>query len=141
VLTLVDEKQPLMALAFIPSVGDQAREGMDAQVSPSSFPRQEFGFMKGKVVFASRVPVRTHMLYELTRNQALNEELMKGGAPFLIKVLLDPDPDSASGFKWSSSHGPSKRVRAGMVGEARVVVESQRPISMAVPALRSFLGL
>ncbi len=141
VLTIMDDDEPLMALAFIPNVGDQAKVGMDAQVSPASFPKQEYGFIKGKVAFGSELPVRANMLYELTRSQSLDDQLTKDGPPFLVKIALERDPNSPSGFKWSASEGPEIPVAAGMMGEARVIVDRRRPIELALPALKSYLGL
>jgi HlyD family secretion protein len=142
VMTVAEEKDDLTAIMFIPKVGDRAKVGMEAQISPAAFPKEEYGFLKGEITFVSMVPARTHMLYELTRNRILNEELSKGGAPFILRAKLIKDPKTPSGYAWSSSHGPKHRgINAGMIGEARVVVENRRPIAMAIPALKNLLGL
>jgi HlyD family secretion protein len=141
VLTLASVKDETMALIFIANHGDQAKPGMDAEISPLSFPKQEYGFLRGKVTYVSELPVRTHMLYELTRNQVLNDGLTKEGDPFFIQAALQKDPEAPSGYSWSSSRGPKEKVKAGMLGEARIVVERRRPITLAIPALQSMLGL
>lgn len=141
VLTLASATDETMALIFVANHGDRAKVGMDAEVSPISFPKQEYGFMKAKVVYVSDLPVRTHMLYELTRNHILNEGLTKDGDPFFIQARLEKDPSTTSGYAWSSSHGPNEAVKAGLLGDARIVVERRRPITLAIPALKSMLGL
>ncbi len=141
VLTLASASEETMALIFIVNHGDRAKPGMEAQVSPVSFPKEEFGYLKGKVVYVSNLPVRTHMLFELTRNHILNEGLTKEGDPFFIQASLQKDPSTPSGYAWSSSRGPDEPVKAGMLGEARIVVENRRPITLAIPALKSLLGL
>jgi HlyD family secretion protein len=141
VLTLSSEKEETMALIFIANHGDRAKPGMDAEISPVSFPKQEFGFLRAKVAYVSDLPVRTHMLFELTRNPILNEYLTKEGDPFFIQAALQKDPSTPSGYAWSSSRGPDEKVKAGMLGEARIVVERRRPITLAIPAMKSLLGL
>jgi HlyD family secretion protein len=141
ILTLTDEKQPIVANVFVPDVGNLAEPGMKAEVSPLIIKKEEFGYMLGKVTYASEYPVREKMVSDLVHNQSLSASLMRGGAPYLITVELAPDPATPSGFDWSSSKGPPEKIRAGMMCDVRIVVREQRPITMVIPALKSFLGL
>jgi HlyD family secretion protein len=141
VLTLSSDIEEIMALIFIPHNGDRAKPGMDAEVSPAGFPKQEYGYIRGKVVFVSAIPMRTNLLYELTRNQVLNDMLTREGDPFFIQASLEKDPSTPSGYRWSSSKGPNEKVKPGMICEARIVVEKRRPITLAIPAMRELLGL
>lgn len=140
-MTYVDDKEPLNALAFIPSVGNQAKPGMDGEISPRTVKKEEFGYLKGKVYFVSQFPVRQSMLYDLTHNTALDTELSANGAPYLLRLTLEQDPSTFSGYKWSSSGGPQEPVTAGMMCDVRVIVRRQKPITLVIPALKSFFGL
>ena len=139
--TYVDSGQELNAIAFIPEVGDQAKPGMLAKISPKTIKKEEFGSMFGKVYQVSEFPARTHLLYDLTHNNVLLNQLAAKGAPYVIWMTLEKDPKSFSGYRWSSAGGPQERIAAGMVCEARIVVREQRPITMVIPALKKFLGM
>lgn len=141
ILTLSDEREGILAQAFIADVGNLADPGMKAEVSPLIIKKEEFGYMVGKVTYGSEYPVREKLLNDLLHNRALVDALMRGGAPYLVTVELSPDPATHSGYKWSSSNGPPEKIHAGMMCDVRIVVREQRPITMVIPALKSFLGL
>lgn len=140
-MTYVAGEDELGAVAFIPEIGNQAKPEMAAEISPNTIKKEEFGYLKGTVTYVSDFPARTHMLYSITRNRILNQELAAGGSPYIIRMKLEKDAESFSGFAWSSGRGPQEKVKAGMMCTVRVIVRQQRPISLVIPAIKSFLGV
>ena len=133
--------QPLGLVAFIPVVGQQVKKGFKAQISPATVKKEEFGFMEGTVRSVSGLPTTTQGMMSMLNNSLLVEQLASQGAPFKIEIDLDEDAATVSGFKWSSREGPPERVESGTVCEVRIVVREQRPITLAIPILKSTLGL
>ncbi len=140
-MTYFSEKQSLNAIAFIPSVGNQAKPGMAAEVSPRTIKKEEYGYLKGQVYYVSEFPAREQMIFELTRNNILDQELTSGGAPYILRISLEADPNNFSGYRWSSSDGPQQKIKAGMMCDVRVIVKKRRPITLVIPAMKSLLGL
>jgi HlyD family secretion protein len=140
-MTYVTGEEELGAVAFIPEIGNQARPDMAAEISPNTIKKEEFGYLKGTVTYVSDFPARTHMLYSITHNRILNQELAAAGSPYIIRMKLEKAPDTYSGFAWSSGRGPKEKVKAGMMCTVRVIVRQQRPISLVIPALKSLLGV
>jgi len=140
-MTYVDEGQSLNAIAFIPSVGNQAKSGMAAEVSPRIIKKEEYGYLTGQVYYVSEFPAREQMIFELTRNNILDQELTAGGAPYILRISLDKDSNNFSGYRWSSSEGPQLKIKAGMMCDVRIIVKKRRPITLVIPAMKSLLGL
>ena len=49
---------------------------MEAQISPSTVKREEFGFMKGTVSYIGEYPVTPQAVQSVVANQALAQELI-----------------------------------------------------------------
>jgi len=131
---------PLQAVVFVPTVGKRIQEGMEAQVSPVTVRREEFGFLLGLVTFVSPQPATREGMRRTLGNEILVEQLAGAGAPFLVEVELLADNSTVSGFRWSSGSGPPTPVESGTMVTVQVVVEQQRPISLVIPAFRAVLG-
>ena len=67
--------------------------------------------------------------------------LSRGDAPYEIRADLQLDPDTASGYRWSSSAGPPSDILTGTLCAARITVERRRPVEMVLPLLREQLGV
>jgi HlyD family secretion protein len=80
-------------------------------------------------------------MMRLLRNDLLVKSMAAAGAPYMVTVRLTRDAAAPSGFRWTSAGGPKLLVESGTTCLARIVVESERPITMLFPAIRRFLGL
>ncbi len=131
---------PLQAVVFVPTEGKRIRAGMEVQVSPVTVRREEYGFLLGTVSFVSPQPATRQGMLRTLGNEILVEQIAGLGAPFLVEVDLLHDPETPSGFRWSSGSGPPSSVESGTQVSVQVVVEEQRPISLVIPAFKSALG-
>lgn len=131
---------PLQAVAFVPTEGKRIQAGMEAHVSPVTVRREEYGYLLGTVSFVSPQPATRQGMLRTLGNEILVEQLAGMGAPFLVEIELLTDPDTPTGFRWSSGSGPPGTVDSGTMVTMEVVVEEQRPISLVIPAFRSILG-
>jgi len=134
--------EALEALIYVPaSSGKNVAVGQEAQISPTTAKREEFGFLIGKVRHVSEFPATREGMLRVLPNAALVSSMSSDGSPFAAYADLSTDAASASGYKWSSSKGKPIRLGSGTMITATVVVRERRPISMVIPLLRELTGL
>lgn len=133
---------PMYALVYVSA--DQAKQiqlGMAAQVSPTQYRREEYGFLEGTVTEVSAYPATSTELMERLANSTLVASLTAAGPVFEVQLALAPDPNSPSSFRWSSHHGIDAPLTPGTLVTSDVIVREQSPASLIVPYTRKKLGL
>jgi HlyD family secretion protein len=136
------ESAELEPVVYVTSTtGKQIREGMDAQVSPSTVKREEYGYMKARVTSVGEYPVTPEAVRAAVANNALADELIGTNAKIEIRTRLTLDPATPSGYQWSSSTGPAFRIQSGTRVTVSVVVDRRAPITLVLPTLRRTVGL
>jgi HlyD family secretion protein len=142
VISVQPDSDVLEALAYVSAVqAKDVRVGMEVRVSPSTVKREEYGFMRGKVTFVAGYPATTAALMRNFQNDRLVSALADHGPVTEVRVALERDPATPSGFRWSSSAGPSVLISAGTLSVAEIVTETRAPITLVVPLLKKTLGL
>ena len=132
----------LRGILYIPSQdGKKIKVGMEALVSPSTVQPQDFGFMKAKVTYVSDFPITQQGMLTSVKNDQLVQSLIGMGAPFEVHVEFEQDPDSYSGFSWTSAQGPEVLINEGTSCFGKVTVKSEPPIAIVVPAFKKFFDL
>jgi HlyD family secretion protein len=142
VLSIQPDVQNLEVLAYVPSL--QAKDikgGMEVQISPSNIKREEYGFMKGEVVYVADYPATPAALMRNFENEALVQALSRSGPVTEIHAILKKAPGSGGGFAWSTSRGPVTVISSGTICSVQVVTQRQRPIRLLFPYLKETLGL
>lgn len=132
----------LQGVLYIPSKdGKKIKKGMEALVAPSTIQPQEFGFIKGKVTYVSDFPITQQGMLTSTKNDQLAKGLLAAGPMFEVHVEFDKDPDSYSGFKWTSAKGPELLIREGTSCLGKITINEENPLSIVVPAFKKFFDL
>ena len=114
---------------------------MPARISPSTVKREEFGYMWGKVVFVPDYPATVAAIMRNFQNEQLVQSLAGRGPVTEVRVALEPDATTVSGYRWSSPGGPPVKISAGTIAVAEIVTATRAPITLVVPILRQKLGL
>lgn len=142
VVAVVEPRSPsLEPVVFVNSaIAKRIKPGMEAQISPATVKREEYGFMKGTVRFVGNYPVTPEAAMRIVASQTLVQELIGSSAKLEMRAALKPNEQAASGYEWSSSGGPPFRVDSGTRVTVSVVVDRKRPISYVLPILRSRFG-
>lgn len=131
----------LVAVLFVPATaGERIEPGMAVRVSPSTVRREEFGSILGRVVWAAEYPSTSRGMVRLLGNQALVDKLMREGPPVQVNVALERKASTPSGFRWSSSTGPSVKISSGTLATGDVVVRREAPVNLVIPKVREKLG-
>lgn len=134
--------QDLVAVLFVPaSAGKKVEPGMPVRVTPSTVKREEYGSILGRVTWVAEFPSTSRGMNRLLGNEALVNKLMAEGPPIQVDVALERDPATPTGFRWSSSQGPSVKISSGTLAQGDVIVREDRPIRLVIPTIREKLGL
>lgn len=139
VLNLEESQNPLELVVFFPaSVGKQIRTGMQAEVAPSSYSPQQYGYMLASVDYVAPFLSSPPGMMRLLQNQNLVQLFMNqaGSSPIEVHLALNPDTGTPSGYRWSSSRGPDAVITAGTLASVSVAVSQQHPISLVLPEAR-----
>jgi HlyD family secretion protein len=142
VLNLEVVSEDLMAVIFVPaSTGKQVQPGMAVRLSPSTVKREEYGYMLGRVSWVAEFPSTQRGMVRLLGNEALVAKLMAAGPPIQVNVALRRDRATPTGYRWSSSRGPSLKISSGTLADGSIVVRADRPVALVIPTLREKLGV
>ncbi len=142
ILSIQPDAHSLELVAYLPS--SQAKEtknGMEVQISPSTIKREEYGFMKGQVVYVSGYPTTQAALMRNFENDSLARVLSGLGPVTEIRVALKSDQSTPSGFQWSTSKGPNIVLSSGTICSVQIVTRRQKPITLVLPYVREKLSL
>jgi HlyD family secretion protein len=132
----------LELLLFLPAPqAKQVTPGMAIEVSPTTVKREESGFMSGKVATVSDYPVTEAALMRHFQNEVLVQSLLHDGPVTEVRARLEPDPQTPSGFHWSSGRGPAIQISSGTICTGRIVTKRQAPAELVIPYLKSKGGL
>jgi HlyD family secretion protein len=140
-VTIQPIRTEVEALAYIPA--DHAKEivrGMEVRISPTTLKREEFGHMKARVLSVGEFPSSEAALMRSLQNESLVKALARDGAVTEVRVQLERDPSTPTGFKWSTSIGPTMSISPGTLCTADVTTRQQTPLSLVFPILRKALG-
>lgn len=142
ILSVEVVSQDLVAVLFVPaSAGKKVEPGMPVRVTPSTVKREEYGSILGRVIWVAEFPSTSRGMTRLLGNEALVTKLMAEGPPIQVDVALERDPATPTGFRWSSSQGPSVKISSGTLAQGDVIVRADRPIRLVIPTIREKLGL
>ncbi len=139
-LSLESTKDPMRVIGFVPlAAGKKVLSGLDVRISPSFVRVEDYGFLLGKVISVSTLPLTPEEIQRIVANDALARQYIDLN-PF--QVVIEPlAAETPSGFRWTSSAGPPLEVGSGTDCTIQVVVETRKPISYVIPTVKKALGL
>ncbi|MCB0197572.1 MAG: NHLP bacteriocin system secretion protein [Anaerolineae bacterium] len=126
----------LEAMIYVPAAeGKKIQPNMRVELTPSTVERAEAGFIPGRVVTVSELPVTPEGMQKSVGSETLAQQLGASEAMIEIRALLENDPTSTSGYRWSSKD-PQIVIENGTLSSVQIVVEERRPISLILPWLK-----
>jgi HlyD family secretion protein len=138
----VAENGNIRGILYVPSQdGKKIKVGMEALVVPATVKPQEHGYMKARVTYVSAFPVTQQGMMTSMKNDQLVNSMLRMGAPYEVYVEFEENPDSYSGYQWTSANGPEIAINAGTSCSGKITVNEEPPIAMVVPALKKFFDL
>jgi HlyD family secretion protein len=139
VISIQPDVDALEVLVYLSSSrAKDVKPGMDAEVSPGTVRREEYGFLKGKVTFVADYPATPASMMRNLENESLTQSL--GAGPVTeLRIALER-ADTPSGYLWSSQQGPPLGLSSGTLCTAMIVTRTQKPITLVFPAVQRMLG-
>jgi len=142
ILTLEALDNTLEAVLYIPATdGKRVKTGMEVRISPSTVKAEEFGFIIAEVRSVSEFPTTLGGMRRVLRNEALVKELSGNSSRIEIIAKLELNPNTPSGFEWSSSQGPDSGVFSGTLCNGTVIINKRRPLGLVIPLFKKSLGI
>ena len=103
---------------------------MEAQISPTYAPREEFGYMKGHITKVGRVPVTEEMLKKTFGDWEHQKHLIDEEGCVEVRISIGIDPDSGNNFQWSNKKGHDLSIDISTICNVVIVSENKRPIDL-----------
>jgi HlyD family secretion protein len=142
IISLHPDVDKLEAIVYVPA--DKAKDlrpGMDAEISPTTVKREEYGFIRGKVVFVSDYPATDAAFMRVFENTPLLRALTAGGPVTEVRVEMTTDDATPSGYRWSSRQGAPVKLSGGTLCSGEIVTRTQRPMSVIFPYVKETMGV
>jgi hypothetical protein len=128
--------QPLQARLFLPIAdGYQVKEDFEVHIMPTHVHTSEHGYLVGRVLAADRFPMTQADMMERLYNEELVRQLASLGPCLQIIVALEPDPNSKSGYRWSSPRETKLEMYSGTPCEGHIILGKRRLIELVFPDL------
>ena len=115
------------------------KPGMEVHVSPSITAESEYGHILGTVEEVSNHVASNFDMLEQLGEQALVNEFTAAGAVHEVRVRLEDDGSSESGYRWSSQKGASVVMSTGTYVTATIITKNKRPIDVLIPYVKEKL--
>jgi multidrug efflux pump subunit AcrA (membrane-fusion protein) len=155
-LSLEQPGRPLEAVLYLaPADAKKVEPGMAVQVSPASVKREEYGLLLGRVTAVGAFPTTLAGMRRLLGSEELARSLSASGPPVEVRVELERNAATYSGYQWTSTQGsladtlaawlpvdwaaplepapgPPIRLQSGTPCTANVITDEQAPIFLAL---------
>lgn len=122
-------------LGYLPiEKGKRVQIGDRVEIELTTVNTEEYGYMIGKISSVSQYAVSQKNISKVIQNEGLANYLT-GGNNVVIQVMveIEKDPNSLSGYKWTSGLGPALQISTGTICKLRTIIERVRPLFYAFP--------
>ena len=135
VILRVERKSELDGLEAITYVkgteGKRIEAGMKVKLAPSTIEVEEYGFIWGTVTYVSEYPSSYQGILRVLGNEILAQSFLSDqDPPIAVRLSLDKDTNTFSGFRWTSGIGPPTMIRTGTICMTRIEVEESSPLEL-----------
>lgn len=139
-INIIPDNQDLYALIFVPaSMGKKVKMSMQAHINPSGVRKLEFGSIKGKVENVSQFPVTYSYILATLKNPDLAKMYVSQGPVFAVKIDLNKNKNTMSGYQWTTSKGPDINLSQGTPVAAKIAVKKTSPMRLFLSITKNLL--
>lgn len=126
----------LTAIVFVDAqFSKRIEEGMDVLIDLSTVSREEFGYLKAKVLEVGKYPSSKEGLFKILSNEELINRLTQSTLPVYVQLALQKDNNNYSGFQWTSGKGPKMEIIGGTLIDAKIILDEKIPIELIIPSI------
>ena len=132
-----DDASDNVVVCYVPlSEGKKIVPGMRVMVCPTTVKEQEYGYIEAEVTYVDEFTTSSNAMMTQLGDSSLVEAFLKDGPVIAVTCQLASDPETASGYHWSSKKGKDIVITEGTMVNTRIVTDEKAPISMIIPLLR-----
>ena len=129
-------------LLYIPvDKGKRVETGMSIQLAPNGVDVSQSGSLLGVVRSVSQYPMTLQGIQQHLGNAQLAQWIVQAQNSSVMEVTFDlvKDPDSESGYLWTSQVGEHKPITAGSFCTGSIIIERKPPIEKVFYKLSQWL--
>lgn len=132
--------KPLQAiLYFSPRDGKKIRMGLPAYIAPASVYSEEVGYLLGEVSFVAEFPATREGMLSILNNKNLVNLLSSNEAPLKVGGTLVLNPETPSGYQWTTPKGSVAELQSGTLCDVHIVIREDPPLFLVFPKLADWL--
>lgn len=119
-------------VCYVPySIVQSLKIGQEVQISPSAYPREQYGYIIGEIKGIASTTVTEESVIRRMGTTKYIGALGITGDSVEVKIRMNTDTSSKSGFEWSNSKGADEAtVNIGEICSIKVITENKAPITM-----------
>lgn len=123
-------KEGIVFYGYVPIEMRKIPKGARVEIELTSVNPQEYGALVGKVIQVNEKPITPELLSLSIHNKALIEQLLQKHSA-IIEILIEPqkDPNTPSGYKWTSGKGPAIDLTTGTIAKFKAIVDVESPFN------------
>ncbi|MBR5376164.1 MAG: biotin/lipoyl-binding protein [Lachnospiraceae bacterium] len=124
-------------ICYVPATdGRKIRPGMEVKVYPTTVNKEEYGHMSAVVSSVAEYVTSREMIMNQLGDETLTGQFLQKGAVIEVTCELEKDPDTISGYKWSSKKGAEVAIDPGTLVTTDTVIEEKPPIDLVIPYVK-----
>ena len=139
---ITQNREDLTGLLYIPlDKGKRVEPGMMIQLAPNGVDVSQDGSLIGVVRSVSQYPMTIQGIQQHLGNAQLAQWILQAQNSSVMEVTFDlvKDPDSESGYLWTSHVGVHKPITAGSFCTGSIIIERKPPIEKIFHKLSQWL--
>ena len=139
---ITQNRDDLTGLLYVPvDKGKRIAPGMSIQLAPNGVDVSQSGSLLGVVRSVSQYPVTIQGIQQHLGNAQLAQWILQAQNSSVMEVTFDlvKDPDSESGYLWTSQVGEHKPITAGSFCTGSIIIERKPPIEKVFHKLSQWL--
>jgi len=126
---------------YVPyNTNEPIKKGMSVDIQPFNVDHNKYGWLQGKVNYVSSIPADDYAMLETLGNKNVVELIDFRGSTYKVVVILETDPNTFSGFKWSNNKGPQIKLTTGQLSIGYVNVKVKAPIDFVLPIFNDYFN-
>ena len=128
---ITQNRDELTGLLYVPvDKGKRITPGMSIQLAPNGVDVSQSGSLLGVVRSVSQYPMTIQGIQQHLGNAQLAQWILQAQNSSVMEVSFDlvKDPDSESGYLWTSQVGEHKPITAGSFCTGSIIIERKPPI-------------
>jgi len=126
---------------YVPyNANEPIKKGMSVDIQPFNVDHNKYGWLQGKVNYVSSIPADDYAMLETLGNKNVIELIDFRGSTYKVVVILETDPNTFSGFKWSNNKGPQIKLTTGQLSIGYVNVKKKAPIDFVLPIFNDYFN-